>query len=312
MEITGTSFSFAWEEELIILIQSAMGNIGTVIASLFSAVGEELLCVAVLGLFYWGVDKKFGRIIGINILVGTTVNSMIKNVFVRRRPYFDNPAIKCLKPSKSSADIYDLAAQGYSFPSGHSTNSVVVFGSVALWYKKRWISAAAVILALLCGISRFCLGVHYPTDVLAGWITGSLVIFIIPFLYGHMKRPAFYAVLTAVAVSGIFWCRSDDYFSGLGLLTGFLIACEFEERFVKFDNTGSPVRCIIRVIGGIAVFTAVSGLLKLPFDDDFLSSGTAAAHLVRSMRYMITSFVDIAVYPIVFRVGDRIFKKRKQ
>lgn len=65
-----------------------------------------------------------------------------------------------------------------SFPSGHSANSMMVYLSLALLlapegHRRAW-AAAAVALSLLVGISRPMLGVHWPSDVLAGWAFGLL------------------------------------------------------------------------------------------------------------------------------------------
>jgi undecaprenyl-diphosphatase len=69
-----------------------------------------------------------------------------------------------------------------SFPSTHSVMAVVVFGSIALLllqrthdrHLRRLMIALPLGLATLVGISRVCMGVHYPTDVLAGWSVGLL------------------------------------------------------------------------------------------------------------------------------------------
>ena len=74
-----------------------------------------------------------------------------------------------------------VAEDGFSFPSGHATTSMVVLGAVAWLVSMATASAtvratawvAAVLLAAGIGLSRVYLGVHYPTDVLAGWILGS-------------------------------------------------------------------------------------------------------------------------------------------
>jgi undecaprenyl-diphosphatase len=69
---------------------------------------------------------------------------------------------------------------GYSFPSGHTLNSTVTYGLIALvaWRTgwPRWMRVAIVIglsvLVVLIGCSRIALGVHYPSDVLGGWLAG--------------------------------------------------------------------------------------------------------------------------------------------
>ena len=125
----GTTFYYEWEVRLIEWIQSHMGVIGAPLASFFTMLGEPVVLVAIIGFIYWCYDKDFGRFIGINILVGLVLNPMIKNIAVRRRPYFDNPSIKCLRKVSRDGELYDVAAQGYSFPSAHSMNSTIVYGS---------------------------------------------------------------------------------------------------------------------------------------------------------------------------------------
>ncbi|PWT72670.1 MAG: hypothetical protein C5B60_09295 [Chloroflexi bacterium] len=71
---------------------------------------------------------------------------------------------------------------GFSFPSGHSTVSATLYGTVAYLLirnlrQNRWkvlIGVATALLVLAIGVSRIYLGVHYPSDVLAGWAAGAL------------------------------------------------------------------------------------------------------------------------------------------
>lgn len=74
--------------------------------------------------------------------------------------------------------LHAVIVESPSFPSGHATNSMITFVAIALFcapYERR---RAAVILAvavsLLVGLTRPLLGVHWPSDVLAGWIFGLL------------------------------------------------------------------------------------------------------------------------------------------
>lgn len=74
-----------------------------------------------------------------------------------------------------------VTAPGYSFPSGHATGAAAGWGAVALvliWLTTRWgtrvaLATAAVLIALLVGVSRVYLGVHEATDVLGGWALGA-------------------------------------------------------------------------------------------------------------------------------------------
>ena len=77
-----------------------------------------------------------------------------------------------------------VVAPGYSFPSGHTLNSTVTYGLVALvaWRSRlplpvrRVLVGALVVLIGLVGLSRIALGVHYPSDVLAGWLAGIAIV----------------------------------------------------------------------------------------------------------------------------------------
>ena len=311
MELTGNTFYFEWEISLILWLQAHMGSIGTALASFISAFGEELACVVVIGFLYWCYDKRVGRFVGLNALVGLVLNPMIKNVFLRRRPYFDNPGIKCLKPVNKEADIYNIAAQEYSFPSGHSTNAVAVYTSLAMKGKgSKALTVIGVLVPLLVGVSRFCLGVHYPTDVLCGWLLGLAVIAAVPRLRQRINNDRiFYCVLLALGLPGFFYCKSQDFFTGYGLLLGFILADLFERRWVRFENTRSPLRAVLRIVGGAAIFFGLNTLCKLPFSTEYLESGVMSAMMIRMLRYAVVIFTDIGLYPMLFRYTGKWLKE---
>lgn len=93
------------------------------------------------------------------------LNTSLKQVFARIRPLHD--------------DAFAVA-QGFSFPSGHSSGSVVVYGMLAYlatrWLPPRWhpaLVAATVGVIFSIGISRIMLRVHFATDVMAGFASGT-------------------------------------------------------------------------------------------------------------------------------------------
>ena len=311
MELAGNTFFFDWEVALMQWLQGAISGAAASAVSFLSAFGEELLLIAVLGFLYWSLDKKLGRYVGQNLLVSNAFYPMLKNIFMRRRPYFDNAGIKILRPVDPDADVYDIAAQGFSFPSGHSSSAAAVYGSIARGTGKKLLTALAFILPFLVGFSRVFVGAHYPTDVLAGWAIGAIVVFLVPALDRAIKsRAVFFAVLLVLTVPGFFFCRSNDYFSAMGMLVGFMAGTVFEEKLVGFENTRAPLRMILRVLVGGGLFFGLNTLFKLPFSGEFLSSGTYAALLVRGARYAVVIFLLIGVYPMLFRLTARIGRKK--
>ncbi len=73
------------------------------------------------------------------------------------------------------------SASNAAYPSGHATNTAVVYVLLALFVSPRWRTmamGAAMLLAALTGLSRIMLGVHWPTDVIGGWMLGTAFAFI--------------------------------------------------------------------------------------------------------------------------------------
>ena len=100
------------------------------------------------------------------VLGGVAMNSLLKLGFARPRPDFVAPAARV-----STA----------SFPSGHATISAITYLTLAALLARTtpsrrlriYFVAIGIALTLLVGVSRVYLGVHYPTDILAGWCIGS-------------------------------------------------------------------------------------------------------------------------------------------
>jgi len=111
------------------------------------------------------IRKKNIRAYGILLLAGITLSyyssHFLKYFFMRARPF--------MAMEEATAVI---AAGGYSFPSGHATSAFMAAFILSSCFR-RWVLFFC--LAVLVGISRVYLGVHYPADVLAGAVLGTLI-----------------------------------------------------------------------------------------------------------------------------------------
>ena len=277
-----------------------------------SFIGGETITLLVLLVVLFCYRKEAGKRCGFTMVAASMWFPMIKNIVMRVRPYMAHPErIEALALVETDADPMDILQQGYSFPSGHSATAVSMYGSIAREIRKRWMLCLAVILPLLIGLSRFAVGVHYPTDVLAGWLVGLAAIAFSALLEKKVKKEWVRSlILLAVTAPGIFWCTSRDYFTALGLLIGMVTVFPYEKKYVRFEDTRNVWAMILRVVGAFAVYAAMNSMLKLPFDKEWLNSGALGANLVRTARYAIMLFVLVGVYPRVFPVFEKIGRRK--
>lgn len=136
----------------------------------FTFLGDKWAMVAIVAaaglVFALAGRRRTAAIVLAGSLFGLGVSQACKYIIKRERP---DVAWKQVERPHSP-----------SFPSGHSLNSMAIFGTIALtisralrrWTVRGLIIGLALGLSVVIGISRPYLGVHYPSDVLAGWTAG--------------------------------------------------------------------------------------------------------------------------------------------
>lgn len=118
-----------------------------------------------LGWLLWQQQRLEAGMLAIACLGALLLNQGMKLAFARPRPTLWHPLIQ---------------ETSYGFPSGHALGALVLYGFLAyLWARRyprnsRLVYSLIVIVIVLIGLSRLYLGVHYPTDIVAGYIVGFL------------------------------------------------------------------------------------------------------------------------------------------
>jgi undecaprenyl-diphosphatase len=124
-----------------------------------------IVLVAVVGYLFLAGKRAAAWLVLVAVVGGVTLNTGLKIGFGRPRPELVAPA----------AQVFT-----YSFPSGHAALSAVAYLTLGALLAQTHASSrfrvffmsSGVLLTFLVGLSRIYLGVHYPTDVLAGWCVG--------------------------------------------------------------------------------------------------------------------------------------------
>lgn len=134
---------------------------------LATLMGGEYFYMCLMPVFFIFFDRKKACSFSILILVSLLINAIIKNIVSIPRPLDDvvNP-------------LYASLAKGYSFPSGHAQGSVTLWGLIIISNKKSIkIFITCTLMILLISFSRLYLGVHFPLDIISGWVIGITVLF---------------------------------------------------------------------------------------------------------------------------------------
>ena len=140
-----------------------ISDCATPIAKFITNFGDSICLISLtLILFFIIKNRKIGIAIASNLVLVTILNVLLKNILRRPRP----------------TEYRLIDESGYSFPSGHSMISMAFYGFIIYLvfkyirnkYLKWFLITFLSILIVSIGISRIYLGVHYTSDVLAGFL----------------------------------------------------------------------------------------------------------------------------------------------
>lgn len=127
-------------------------------------------------LLFFKKTRKCGILMLISMAIGLIIgNGIIKNLVARQRPCWIDESINLL--IKNPKD--------FSFPSGHT---LISFGAAItiLLFNKKW-GIVAILTAIMVGISRLYLFLHFPTDVLFGAILGTIIALLVYYFGNKME-----------------------------------------------------------------------------------------------------------------------------
>lgn len=134
-----------------------------------------------VGIMAWLLLRRRFRdslFFGLAVVGSLLLNLFAKNHFARMRPEL----WLSLTPETT-----------FSFPSGHAMGSVTLGVALVLLFLptrgRWWVLAVASLFVLLVGLSRIYLGVHYPSDILAGWLAGTAWVVAMYQLVAHRAPP---------------------------------------------------------------------------------------------------------------------------
>lgn len=137
-----------------------------------------VLVISVLAGIYLIVKKRYNDLL---LLIGGVGGAAITNAVLKLLFHRDRPSLWPHLVHESS----------FSFPSGHAMASAALAMVIILTFWRTpyrwWVVAGAVIYTIVIGFSRLYLGVHYPSDILAGWSVSIVWVLLVALITSHFK-----------------------------------------------------------------------------------------------------------------------------
>lgn len=313
-----------WGVSLIIWLQS-LGSwlIGSM--EFFSFLGNEEFYLIIAPAILWCWNLKLGLRMGLFLMISASFNGIFKMIFHGPRPYWIDNRVTGFAIETS-----------FGVPSGHAQNAVIVWGTLAIPYRKWLVWVAAASIFFLIGLSRLVLGVHFPHDVLVGWIFGGILLWILTRISSQLvkwlqsqKTTAQLIILIASSLCLILlgliseWASSNFYLptqwlnnaaethpeipiepfalSGLisnaGAFLGLAAGAIWLEKKGGFSTRGTSCQLLLRYfIGLLGVIILWFGLGQV-----FPRGVTIGPYVLRYVRYSLVGFWVTGMAPYLFR-----------
>ncbi|MFO1257600.1 MAG: phosphatase PAP2 family protein [Gammaproteobacteria bacterium] len=224
LDCTQTIVPYA--EDWIIAIANLRKNALTPIFQLLSNLIQESTILMTVALGYWFISKRVFYRVGLLSLFSLGINIHLKGIIMECRPM----KVEWLE-----------AANGYSFPSGHSQAASTLFGSIAQVVKSKWAVVTLITLPFLIALSRNYLGVHYVHDVTIGLLIGfSLVL--IPWPTAWFTHLSLQSQIAMMLMFLLIWgwvinSPTGGSWKYTGYLFGFWLGGQLERRYLNFKSS---------------------------------------------------------------------------
>lgn len=234
--------------------------------------GEGFWLLAIAGTVFWLFGARPAYRMGFALAMGDLLAGTLKNLCCVARPWLRNPAIM---PNPEA----QAGAFGYSFPSGHTTNTALLVVGLAAVVRRWWFWLLAVAWVALVGLSRLVLGVHTPLDVIAGVLIAVPIVWLMGRLYDWTednpdKRWLVLAgaAVVAAAAWGVIRLRAltieagpyfaQDAYGALWGLLAFFAAWHIEREYIRYEPAKLGHYRFVGLVVGLIVLSVMMQHLR--------------------------------------------------
>jgi membrane-associated phospholipid phosphatase len=296
------------QEEILLYFKSVASPFLDRFFTYITMLGEQYFVIFVIAWIYWNYSKKDGFFMTYIFTFSILINSLAKDMARTKRPFQVIEGLNSVRVE---------TAKGFSFPSGHTQGATTLFTTLAQVFKGKTTFAIAFLLSLMVALSRVYLRVHWPIDVIGGFLLAVLISFtFFPFLSKMYLDQArffslllftlafYYLVLISLSIinqiSNCNWVEIKYYLMICAISTGFFLGFILEEKRFPFSVETVLWKKIIRFVLGIGV--CVGMMLGL--------QALADNMLFTFVGYFLIGAWIVCIFPLV-GIWLNLFEKEK-
>lgn len=246
---------------------------------------------------YLSYNKEWGKFILLSWGVLGVCCEFIKLTVARLRPYAVVDKIRCIHAPAANKNPLNFNIQGYSFPSGHTMMATNLFLAIPVYERNISYVSIGLFGVLIVALSRIGLGVHFPTDTMAGFIIALTIIIILSYIFNRIENRAYlYLSIIVLSLLGVLFCPANNYIRYVALAVGISLSFLVEEKIVNFENPKSRRDAILRFVGAIILFELLFILIP-----KFMGGNI----IFKCIEEALFIFIILAIYPLTFKKIDR-------
>ena len=270
--------------QLIQAIQVLMPTLDTIM-ELFTFLGKIEFYMLFITFLYWIVDPSLGFRVFMVLLSTDIVATAFKQLLHQPRPYW-------------VGEVQHLGSEepSYGIPSSHASDSLAVWSYLAYQVGKRWMWITSIAIILLISFSRLYLGVHFPHDLIGGWLIGLIVLFL---FIKYEKRASTWLQEKSQIYQIGFGFAISILFIIIGMVVRLIISGTSDpESWAHFASEARSLTFYFTLAG--ALFGAVAGYVMMKSRAKFQVKGTWTIKLGRYMVGIIGVLIAMYGLDILF------------